>query len=105
VLELPSEGSFVELPADAFKDHSVVTVEGWVKWGQFKRNSRFFDFAVGDLAFDVKNDVDSPTIALERVHSDRVYRGKTQNALEVGVWTHIVAVCSPDMTTLYINGY
>ncbi|MDB4796644.1 hypothetical protein OAG77_00440, partial [bacterium] len=105
VLELPSEGSFVELPADAFKDHSVVTVEGWVKWGQFKSDSRFFDFAVGDVTFNVKNDAASPSIALERVYSDRFDSRKTQNALEVGVWTHIAAVCSPDMTTLYVNGF
>src|ERR1700752_3960960 len=55
VLELDGKNSYVELPAGAFTNYSVVTVEGWVKWMQFRNYSRFFDFAVGGWQCQVIN--------------------------------------------------
>src|SRR6185436_10573934 len=62
VLELDGNGSFVELPADAFTNLTEVTVEGWVKWESFKPMSRFFDFTFSAFELDVQNRGASPTL-------------------------------------------
>ncbi|MSU64177.1 MAG: hypothetical protein EXS31_17600 [Pedosphaera sp.] len=52
VLDLDGkDGSYVELPAGAFTNDSVVTVEGWVKWESFQGYQRFFDFTVGGRVY------------------------------------------------------
>ena len=44
VLELDGEGNYLQLPSNVFDQLDQATVEGWVKWEKFSRNSRFFYF-------------------------------------------------------------
>src|SRR5881296_1486213 len=65
VLDLPGEGSYVELPARLFTNN-VVTVEGWVKWREFGVYSRFFQFADSALNIVVMNYATTSTLRFER---------------------------------------
>jgi len=105
VLDLDGkDGSYVELPAGAFTNYSVVTVEGWVKWDRFLNCSRFFDFAVGDRQHDVQNRFRTSTLWLEGAAGDLLASVQVQNILRAGEWMHIAAVCGPNTLKLFVDG-
>jgi len=103
-LQLDGTNSFVEFPPGAFSDLTVATVEGWVLWQQFNTHSRFFDFVIGEFAFNVQNRNKSPTLWLERDGRGIVDSVEVPDVLSVGRWTHIAAVVGPDRMKLFLNG-
>ncbi len=103
VLELDGTNSFVEIPAGAFTNLAVATVEGWVKWESFRAASRFFDFLVGAQTFNVQNRF-SPNLWLERDGVDVVDNLEVPAALFTDRWTHVAAVIGPETLKLFVDG-
>ena len=48
VLELDGNRSYVDLPPDIIRGLVEVTVEGWIRWDEFRAWSRFFSFGQGE---------------------------------------------------------
>jgi len=105
VLDLDGNGSYVELPANLFTNE-VVTVEGWMKWREFGRYSRFFDFADASLQINLE------TPNAGRVQSDH-YRAPefddyrnigVNNVLSTNRWVHLALVAGTNFSKLYVNG-
>ena len=103
-VELDGTNSFVELPADAFTNLTVATVEGWVNWGRFGRMTRFFDFLVGAQTYNVQNRSFGPNLWLERDGADVVHILEVPAMLSAGRWTHVAAVVGPKNLKLFVNG-
>src|SRR5262249_37750815 len=106
VLSLDGTNSYVELPSNSFDGLTEATVEGWVKWQEFRPNSRFFDFGApgqhmvvhnfgvdGRIAFYLSRSNDSPSFSIWTP-----YRYTTNE------WTHIAAVSGNGGMKLYVNG-
>ncbi|MBT5925249.1 MAG: response regulator [Verrucomicrobia bacterium] len=104
VLELDGDGDHIELPASMFVNHSLITVEGWVKWEGFQDYSRFFDFVVGGREYALYNLFKGPTLGMHRSRSDGFDRVEVENIFEAGSWVHIAAVCGPEVLKVYLNG-
>ena len=108
VLELDGNGSYVELPPDAFTNLTQVTVEGWVKWESFRGMSRFFDFTFSGYELDVQNRDSSPTLWLGKHsgNSDAAQGDQIQvpGFLSPGRWTHVAAVSGSDGIRLFADG-
>ena len=60
VLKLDGTNSFVQLPPNIFDSLTQATVEGWVKWEQFRASDRFFDF--GDRNREMYVRADGPQL-------------------------------------------
>jgi signal transduction histidine kinase/DNA-binding response OmpR family regulator/ligand-binding sensor domain-containing protein len=109
VLELDGDGGFVELPAAAFDDLTEATVEGWVKWDEFRRFSRFFDFGKPWAAMLIANHEETNTLhfSLGREPFDGAaseLRLLEPDLLKPGEWCHLAAVTGADGIRVYFNG-
>jgi hypothetical protein len=104
VLQLDGTNSCVELPASAFTNLTVATIEGWIKWESFNSGSRYFDFAVGGQTFNLQNRFRSPDLWLERDRVDGPDFVQWPGVLSSGSWSHIAAVVGPETLKLYFNG-
>jgi hypothetical protein len=104
VLQLDGTNSFVEFPSGAFSNLTVATIEGWVRWERFANMSRFFDFAVGGLTFDIQNRFRSSNLWLERGGVGFVDIIEVPAVLSTGRWTHVAAVVGPETLKLFLNG-
>lgn len=108
VLELDGNGSYVELPRDAFTNLTEVTVEGWVKWESFKPMSRFFDFTFSSYEMDVQNRGTNSTLWIEKISglsaTAALEQVQAPGFLSPGRWTHVAAVSSSDGIKLFADG-
>ncbi len=82
----------------------MATIEGWVRWDSFRSSSRFFDFAVGGLTFNVQNRSRTSNLWLERDLPTGVDNLEMPQALEMGRWVHVAAVVGPQTLKLYLDG-
>jgi PAS domain S-box-containing protein len=106
VLDLPGEGSYVELPARLFTNE-VVTVEGWVKWRSLGLYSRFFQFADASLQIALMNVASSSTVRFERYRGpafDDLKVADVPNMIRSGEWQHLAVVTGTNWSRLYVNG-
>ncbi len=107
VLQLTGEGSFVELPPDIFTNLVEFTVEGWVKWQRFGRDSRFFDFGEAWHSINVKNNSTTGDLVFDMLPSE-AQRGqftiRVGGAVELNRWVHVAAVNSKQGMQLYADG-
>ena len=110
VLELDGNGSFVELPPDILRGLKEVTVEGWVRWDEFRDYSRFWSFGEGDYRLCVMN---NRSINMLRGTLDLgkdatgTYRSidvAQADSLTAGQWVHVALVVAGDGMKLYKNG-
>jgi len=86
-LKLDGANSYVELRADAFTNLTAATVEGWVKWDEFRENSRFFDFGETNHSINVQNRGGRPDLWFEIAHgvgNSNVTSVVAANALTAG---------------------
>jgi signal transduction histidine kinase/CheY-like chemotaxis protein/ligand-binding sensor domain-containing protein len=106
VLQLTGEGSFVELPPDIFTNLHEVTVEGWVKWERFGRESRFFDFGKAEHSINVKNQSSGSDLVFDMIPKagDSRFHIRVGAAMDLNRWVHIAAVNSRQGMRLYIDG-
>ena len=108
VLDLDGDGDFVELPADAFDGLTEATVEGWVKWGEFRQFSRFFDFGKPWGATLIANrDGNTLQFSFGRPPfdgPDSELRLVAPDLLKLGEWCHIAAVTGAEGVKVYFNG-
>jgi signal transduction histidine kinase/CheY-like chemotaxis protein/ligand-binding sensor domain-containing protein/protocatechuate 3,4-dioxygenase beta subunit len=107
VLDLDGHASYVELPAGAFTSLSAATVEGWVKWDEFRNGSRFFDFGETNHSINVQNRSTLPNLWFEIAHGAEttdVTAVAATNVLSANRWCHVAAVSGPAGMRLYLNG-
>ena len=110
-LQLDGIGSYVELPADAFKDLEQATIEGWVNMSASGFWSRILDFGapisriwVGQaergqtLRFNIGDDTGS----LDGTLLERTLVAK--DSLVPGKWVHFACVTGPGGIKLYVDG-
>jgi Concanavalin A-like lectin/glucanases superfamily len=105
VLELDGTNSFVELPPNIFTNLTEATVEGWVKWRDFRNMSRFFDF--GDVwhSLNVQNRLRDGMLYFEVVpDTDEVHSLSVAGILHSNEWVHVAAVSGKPGMQLYLNG-
>lgn len=96
VLELDGKGSYVELPANL----NEITVEGWVNWRSFERNSRFFDFGGGAFQINVQNRDTTSTLWFESPKGNTDHAVSMPGLLRTNEWVHIAAVRPPTVGNL-----
>lgn len=106
VLDLDGQESYVQLPANLFKDHTV-TWEGWVKWRNFTTYSRLFDFSDAPVQVALGTHFNSPSLLIQTWrapefddHKMRVHQG----ILTTNTWYHLAAVISPETVKVFLNG-
>ncbi len=104
VLDLDGkDGSYVELPASAFTNQTLVTVEGWVKWESFQEASRVFDFALKDCLVDLRNAGTNPHLWSELFQSGICLSHQVPDVLRTGEWVHLALIVAPNASKLYFN--
>jgi hypothetical protein len=108
VLELDGNGSYVELPPDAFTNLMEFTIEGWVKWKRFARMSRFFDFTMANRSINARNqdnEVEYSVLGLVELRSDKQLTIlKPFGLLPLRRWVHLAAVSGKDELKILVNG-
>ncbi|MBI2946886.1 MAG: hypothetical protein HYY23_04515, partial [Verrucomicrobia bacterium] len=108
VLDLDGQDSYVELPNNSFSDLEEATVEGWVKFQEFRRESRFCDF--GTMGTGIYVTEVETTRTLRFVVQDKAdvqtpdQKAEIENALRLGSWCHLAAVTGRSGMKLYVNG-
>jgi PAS domain S-box-containing protein len=106
VLDLPGEGSYVELPPRLFTNQ-VVTVEGWIKWREFGVYSRFFQFTDSALNIVVMNYSSTSTLCFERFRGpafDGLVVNEVPDLLKSNQWYHVAVATGTNWSKLYLNG-
>jgi len=106
VLDLPGEGSYVELPPRLFTN-PVVTVEGWVKWREFGVYSRFFQFADSVLNIAIMNFSTTSTLRFERFRGptfEDLVANDVPDLLKSNQWYHVAVTTGTNWSKLYLNG-
>ena len=106
VLNLPGEGSYVELPPNLFTNQ-VVTVEGWFKWDNAHEPGRLFYFFDSGLLIGLGNNVSRNEINFIRFESlslESPDRSQAPGMLVGGEWVHIAVSVGADWSKIYHNG-
>src|SRR5215831_13265102 len=106
VLDLDGANSWVELPANLFTNE-VITVEGWVKWREWGRYSRFFHFADAPLHILVMNYAGTADLRFETYAQppfDGLLNATVPDVLRQDAWQHIAAVTGTNLHRLYLDG-
>ncbi len=109
-LELDGKGSYVELPPDILRGLEEVTVEGWVRWDEFRGFSRFFSFGEGERRLAVMNSQTENSLNGVIDHGRNpagVLDSKfvlARSCLTVGKWHHVAAAVANDGMSLYLDG-
>jgi signal transduction histidine kinase/ligand-binding sensor domain-containing protein/CheY-like chemotaxis protein/protocatechuate 3,4-dioxygenase beta subunit len=105
-LDLPGEGSFVELPPKLFTNE-VVTVEGWVKWRQFGFWSQFFDFADAAFQISLENTERSGGLQFLRYRApafEAPMRELVPEIIGTNEWHHLAVATGTNWSKLYLDG-
>ena len=103
-LNLNGEGSYFELPANAFNNLNEATIECWVKWDSFQNSSRVFDFVIGTQLVAVLNCENTATLWAETFISGRRRSLQVPGVLRLNHWTHIALVSGRNQFALYVDG-
>jgi signal transduction histidine kinase/ligand-binding sensor domain-containing protein len=103
-LVLDGRNSFVELPADAFKNLNAATFEAWVRWDNVAGYARPFNFGRerGDASVAVLNGRDLWFVMVDERH--RNHECVVPAIVKPGLWCHIAAVTGPGGMKLYFDG-
>jgi hypothetical protein len=110
VLTLDGKDSYAELPAKIVTGLDAVTVEGWVRWDEFGRYSRFFSFGQGDKRLNVMNQglggnlwtsLDVGKNAAGNIVGKNF---SSSAAVTAGQWVHVAVTVGDDAMKLYLNG-
>jgi hypothetical protein len=105
VLELDGNDSWIELPSDLLKDvKNELTVEGWIRWEQLGKFSRFFDFGPIDKSLAVDQFLDTANLDVLFHQPNGAAFVRARDVLRTNRWYHIACVVSEAGTQLYVNG-
>ena len=106
VLHLAEERAHVSLSTKVFGSLEEATVEGWVKWDQFMRRGRFFDFGKEEQAMCVESGaVNNPGLLFRVMAGPNNYADAfAPGALKTNQWFHVAAVSGRQGMKLYLNG-
>ena len=105
VLYLDGQGGYVLLPSHFLSGLEEATVEVWVKWEKLRKWARVFDFGRKDFAAAVRGRKTST--ALSFVVYDQEgdpNEVEKRDAIEVGRWCHVAAVCGRGGVRLFVDG-
>jgi hypothetical protein len=105
VLHLDGQGAHVDLPDDMFKSLDEATVECWIRFEKFNRDTRVFAF--GDRGHEMYLANNSHTADLKCLITDTRltrYRIEVGGAWPLGQWCHVAVVTGRRGFELYLNG-
>lgn len=94
VLQLDGQGDYVQLPSNIFNNLDEATIEGWVKWEQFRYFSQPFGFGNGEKwrVMAVNNRSYLSDLQYFIYIQMKLYCIKVPGILQLGQWYHIAAV-------------
>ena len=106
VLSLDGDGDYVELPQDIFNHLAEATVEGWVRFDEFRSWAQFIAFGKEDNAFGINHQRHTPNLQFFIVRNENTGPDiiRVNQGLALGQWVHLAAVSGPNGMQLYING-
>ncbi len=104
VLDLNGQGSYVELPPQAFNNLAEVTVEGWVKWRRLGVWSRFFEFGSMWHSVVMGNHLVGPDVSLEFQQPKRINYWALTGLIRTNEWCHLALVTGRKGLKIYFNG-
>ncbi len=106
VLKLDGGTAYARLPANVFGSLEEATIEGWIKWEQFTRRARFFEFGKSGQAMWVETgDTNNPGLLFRIQNGQNSYEDVlASGALRAQKWTHVAAVSGRQGMRLYLNG-
>ena len=106
VLELDGDGDYIQLPPKIFNHLNAATVEGWVKWNEFRNLSKFICFGVNRQEILVGNRENGLRYVIHTENSDGTTREIfIPEILRDNEWIHIAAVSGPGGMKLFLNGF
>ncbi|MBL9175488.1 MAG: response regulator [Verrucomicrobiales bacterium] len=106
VLNLSGSEAYVELPPKLFTN-DVVTVESWVRWRDFRRWSRVFQFADARLSISLLNQEAGPQLFFQRWERPPFAGDQSLNfqvPMERNQWVHIATVAGTNFSKVFLNG-
>jgi signal transduction histidine kinase/CheY-like chemotaxis protein len=104
VLDLNGQGSYVELPPQAFTNLADVTVEGWVKWRRLGIWSRFFEFGSMWHSVDMGNHLLGPDVSTEFQRPKGISYWALTGLIKTNEWCHLALVTGRQGLKIYFNG-
>ena len=106
VLSLDGDGDYVELPTGIFNHLTEATVEGWVRFDEFRSWAQFIAFGKEDNAFGINHQRHTPNLQFFIVRNENTGPDiiRVNQGLALGQWVHLAAVSGPNGMQLYING-
>ncbi len=106
VLSLDGDGDYVELPHGIFNHLTEATVEGWVRFDEFRFWAQFIAFGKEDNALGINHQRHTPNLQFFIVRNENTGPDiiRVNQGLALGQWVHLAAVSGPGGMKLYING-
>ena len=105
VLRFDGGDDVVELPGGAFAGLEEVTVEAWVRWEKFNKDSSIFYFGQNGNSIRVYNDKKDPHLKFAFQDSEgKKHDVRIKKGLKLGTWHHIAVICGGGKMTLMIDG-
>ena len=106
VLELDGDGDFVELPRGIFNHLTEATVEGWVRFDEFRFWAPFISFgkAKSSLGFNHRRHTATLQFFISRNRLAGTDLIRIHEGLQPEQWVHLAGVTGPGGMALYING-
>ena len=109
MLLLDGNDSYFDLPPDILSGLDEATIEGWVRWDEFRSYSRFFSFGEGYHRLCVYNFEEGSFLqcAMDLGRKDSEYiseKIRPRAALTAGRWVHVAVVLTKEGTSLYLDG-
>ena len=105
VLRFDGGDDVVELPGGAFAGLEEVTVEAWVQWEKFNKDSSIFYFGQKGNSIRVHNDKSDRHLKFSFQDSEgKKHDVRIKKGLKLGTWHHIAVICGGDKMALMIDG-
>jgi signal transduction histidine kinase/CheY-like chemotaxis protein/ligand-binding sensor domain-containing protein len=104
VLQLSKGAAHVSLPEKIFLDLKEATVEGWVRWQEFGKHPRFFDFGREGSSMLVFAMPDGSLHSSIRPTSSGYSELSVTRGLRTNRWVHVAAVSGQGGMKLFLNG-
>lgn len=105
VIHFDGRNSYVQLPSNMFDQVNGATIEAWVKWEDFNKWSRVFDFGREGNAVVVQNEKTSSKINFRIWDRGGKQHGtQAKKAVNENTWHHLAVVCGYQGMKIYVDG-
>jgi tetratricopeptide (TPR) repeat protein len=105
VIHFDGRSGYIQLPSNIFDQENNATIEAWVKWEEFNKWSRVFDFGREGNAVVVQNEKTSSKINFRIWDRGGKQKGTQANkAVNKNTWHHLAVVCGYQGMKIYVDG-